>query len=579
MGSTSCGGGDTDYTPPPVCDLTSQRNEQRLYLERAGERRDDYYPKRFSRNFKKNYSADISPTKKHEDIARKVSRSVLELEVRETNSQDLGVGSAWLIAPKYAVTAAHAFIDFQTLERKPTERVFIHTFDGDRIEAEVVYADPRVTRATDLALLRLEREIDATPLKIADRKPLRNEFLMAIGGGQWQKGIGGWTVSAGPALELKSGYPLRTDRMYHAVPTSGGMSGGPIFNEDGEVVSIVSAGSPLSEHTIRNAFGVMPSEVPEDPPERLWVYAFEQPHPYRYSAGPNIEQLKEFYEERIPDDEKPHNAGNYRNDNVWPTGHEFGDKYSPFPLDQFEHMDRTYKEARKATVTIGIRFNDAVAFGSGFIYDENTIVTAGHLGIKTGLKATITAYDNKEYEGTVSKRQFGGLGECDIAVIKMDKPGALSEYPELEIADSSSPKCGDPLVSIGSGDLYDNVGPLQGVGAVYMLTYDYMSEFLSHFTVPGMSGGPIVDRDGKVVSINSRTVGRAGEEGEWNDPGPLVIRNRLPVYIGQDYSEGPNAETIRKFVEEPGFFCPENRPSERNDIPPAVRALGPPQVF
>ncbi|MDE0663249.1 MAG: serine protease [Candidatus Dadabacteria bacterium] len=237
MGAGSCGGG-SDQTPPPVCDLTSQRNQQRL----SGERREDYYPKRFSRDLNfRNYGANISPTEKHKDIARKVSRSVFELEVNGGM-----VGSAWLIAPKYAVTAAHAFIDSQTLEPKPVERGFVHTFDGDRIEAEREYVDPRVTKATDLALLRLEREIDPIPLKIADEIPEKNEFLMAMGGGGMQRGLGGWTVSAGPALELKSGYPISTyyhlpDRMYHAVPISVGMSGGPIFNDKGEVVSIASS--------------------------------------------------------------------------------------------------------------------------------------------------------------------------------------------------------------------------------------------------------------------------------------------------------------------------------------------------
>ncbi|MCY3624475.1 MAG: serine protease [Candidatus Dadabacteria bacterium] len=310
--------------------------------------------------------------------------------------------------------------------------------------------------------------------------------------------------------------------------------------------------------TVRDGFGVMPFEVPEDPPERLWVYAFEQPNPYSYAWGPNIGELKELYEKRIPDYEKPHNAGNYRNDNVWPTGHEFGDKYSPFPLDQFEHMDRIYKEARKAAVTINIRFNDAGAafttFGSGFIYDENTIVTVGHVGIRKNLRAIITTYDNKKHEGTVSKRQYEDGSGCDIAVIKMDEP--LSGYRNLEIADSSSLKCGDPLVSIGSGEAYNSVGRLQGVGTVYMLTQKYVSEFLSHFDVHGMSGGPVIDRNGEVVSVISTGWARPEEGRERNDPGPLVIRTRLPVYIRQDYSDGPNAETIERFVREEGFFCP-----------------------
>jgi len=563
MGIGSCGGGGSgqDYTPPPVCNLDSHRNEHRLHLEREPEGREKYYPKRSSRDFKENYDADISPTQRHRDIAKKLSRSVFDMEFRRIDSPVVGIGTGWLIAPEYVVTAAHAFIDNTTFKDKKVGDVFIHTFDGDRIKVvQRVHVDERVTSATDLALLRLEKEIDAIPLKIADKVPEKNDFLMAMGVGFLQRGIGGWTVSAGPALGLESGYQIsRPDRMYHVVPTSEGMSGGPIFNEDGEVVSIVSQGSGDGK-TVRNGFGVMPFEVPEDPPEDLWVYAFEQPHPHAYSLGPNIKELKRLYE-MIPDSEKPHNAGEYRDNNTWKTGDEFGDKYSPFPLDQFDRMNEEYKKAREGTVTIKISERGSDSFGSGFIYDENTIVTVGHLGTKKGLKAEITTYDTKKHYGEVEKTQDSGLGGCDIAVIRMDEP--LSGYHNLEIADkSSSPKCGDPLVAIGSGGKYNNVGPLQGVGAVYMHTETYVSEFLSHFTVPGMSGGPVVDRNGKVVSLSSTSAGGAREEGEeiqgrWIEPGPLIIRTRLPVYVGQDFSEGPNAETLKRFVTEDNYRCPE----------------------
>ena len=578
MGIGSCGGGGSgqDYTPPPVCNLDSQRNEHRLYIEREPEGREKYYPKRFSRDFEENYGADISPTQTHRDIAKKVSRSVFDMEFREKDGKTIGLGTGWLIAPEYVVTAAHALIDNDTLIKKRIEEIFFYTFEGDRIKVvETEHVDEKVTEGTDLALLRLKdpkdkKRIDAVPLKIADEVPGRNEFLMAMGGGLTQKGIGAWTVSAGPALELKSGYPLRTDKMYHAVPTSGGMSGGPIFNEKGEVVSIVSGSNP-GEDVLREGFGVMPSEVPEHPVEDLWVYAFEQPHPHLYSNGPNIEQLKELYE-RIPEDKKPDNAGEYRDTNTWETGDEFGGKYSPFPLDQFKEMNGVYKKASEAAVIIRIEFVEKgqkyALEGSGFIYDKNTVVTVGH-AIRPegeGDSATVTTYyrngekELNKHHGKVVKSQDSGLGGCDIAVIKMDPP-LSEEYHTLQTADPSSLKCGDPLVVIGSGDIYDSVGPLQGVGAVYMQTQTYVSEFFSPFTVSGMSGGPVVDRNGKVVSISSTIAGRVQEDGEeegrWTKPGPLVIRTRLPVYMGQDFSEGPNAETIKRFVTEDGYRCPE----------------------
>ena len=574
LGSGSCGGGNTGgagYSPPPAseCDLASQRDAQR----RSGQKREDYYPRVFSSDFKKHYGADISPTEDDYSLARKASRSVFEIEFREGNNKHYGaLGSGWLIAPRYIVTAAH------NLRGIDQPRIFVHTFDGATIEAKKVYVDPKAEEGTDLALLSVEEEINAVPLKIADENPGKNEFLMAMGAGSIMRGLGGWTVSAGPALELKSGYTgcpvlnfkyencqhdgcdtvCNAGRMYHAVPTAGGMSGGPIFNSRGEVVSLVSAtrGGLSYRSTLEDGFGIMPFEVRTKPPENLWVYAFVQPDPNSFSYGPNPMEIKGVFD-MIPYDEKPNNAGHYVNGNSWPEAgrHAFGDKYNPFPLDQFDHMQAVYKRAREATVKVRV----GKGSGSGFIYDDNIVVTAGHVAPRENETAVITTEKGRPYDGRVIKTQYQESKEqgCDIAVIEIDDDeGGLSGYPRLEMADSSSLQCGDPLVGIGSAFVYNSVGPLQGVGAVYMRTRTYVSEFISHSTAGGMSGGPIVDKDGKVVSLSSTSFGRAPEGGKWIEPAPLVIHTRLPVYSRQDFSEGPRAETIKRFVEEEGFRCP-----------------------
>ncbi len=559
MGVASCGGSDSTESRtesplflPSRCDLDPQRNEQRL----SGKKREDYYPKVFSRDFSRDYGADISPSEKDYDTVRKVSRSVFEIEF-QVGDGALSVSTGFLIAPRYVVTAAHSIGD------NPQVTIRVHTFDGDTIEAERIYADPEKEDGTDLALLRLKEEIDAVPMKIAEEHPERNELLMAIGGGQIFNGLGGWGVSAGPALELKSGHSpprdRRPGRVYHAVVITPGMSGGPIFNDRGEVVSIVSLishGLDI-EGILRDSFGVTPFQVPNSPPENLWVYGFVQPDPKSLSSGPNPEELKEVFD-KIPDEEKPDNAGEYRSDNKWEkAGHEFGDEYSPFPLDQFDHMQEVYKRAREATVELQVG-EGGDKYGSGFIYDDNTVVTAGHVANVNGERVVIQAFPRGErtvYSGTVFKTQYQNKGGgCDIAVIRTD--GSLREHQPLEMADSSSSlQCGDPLVAIGSADAYNSVGLLQGVGAVYMGTGTYVSEFFSLPISGGMSGGPVVDKNGRVVTLSSTIYGRVEEV--WNDPGPLVIRTRLPVYIRQDFVDGTNVETIKRFVEEDEFFCPE----------------------
>ena len=556
LASVSCGGGTDSGTPPPPptsrCDLASQEDEQRAY------ERDEYFPKIYSRDFSRDLGADISPTDDDYDLARKVSRSVFDVELRGGRNPVRGTG--WLIAPRYVATAAHNVTEQigpvgQGRCEKTDHTVHVHTFDGDTIGAEVVWFDEKCVARTDLALLRLEREIDAIPMKIADRRPGRNEMLMAMGGSGNANGLGSWNVTAGPALELRSGRtghpsgPSRLPgRVYQWVPTgAGGMSGGPIFNRRGEVVSIVST-SGFDGNNTADIFGVRNFQKPDSPPENLWVYGFIQRSPSHFSIGPNPGELRELYN-KDPGLSEPANAGDYRNSNKWErTDHPLGDHYSPFPIDQFDRMNGVYKEARKGTVTVRAgRFN-----GSGFIYDDSTVITVAHVARELGEGADIRTIDGRSHRATVSKTQDGN--DCDIAILKTEEPGALSGYTKLELGDSSSLRCGDPLVQIGSGGAYNAAGELQGLGAVYMTTEEYTSNLLSRSAIGGMSGGPVVDRDGRVVAISSE--GQADLRDEWDRPAPLYIHTRFPVYFRQDKFVGQNPETIRKFIEQSDFYCP-----------------------
>ncbi len=549
--SVSCGGGDADADR---CDLTSQRNAQRAF------KRENYYPKVFSRDFSEHYGADISPGETDYEIARKVSRSVFHIEVSVSGSASVFGGTAWLIAPGYVATAAHNLVDPDTKKFFINPKIVINTFDGEAVKAQTVYADPRAEKGTDLAVLRLEREIDAVPLKIEEERPGRNEFLMAIGHGGILSGLGGWTVTAGPALELQNALPpipAHFGRVYHAVPIESGMSGGPIFNREGEVVSIASAGKGFEASEMKRWFGINSFQDRTSPPENLWVYGFVQRTPQSDLAyGPNPDELRELYN-KVQGLEEPQNAGEYRDSNTWErTANEFGDEYSPFPINRFDDMDRVYKTAREGAVAIEIKRKvpDGVEFsgGSGFIYDDDTVVTAGHVvqNIGKGDPVMIRTIDDKTYPGTLLKAVFDHE-RCDIGIIKTDDPNALSGYKKLSVRNSSSPQCGDPLVGIGSAALYNSVGKPQGVGVTYQLTKKYKSEFISHSAPHGMSGGPVVDINGEVVSLFSTIFGYAEEL----EPAPLIIRTRIPVYIRQESSDGPNAEAIRRFIEEDEFYC------------------------
>ena len=502
----------------------------------------------FPGSFSVDFGIRISP-EKYKDVARQVSRSVFQLQMLEqrptkNNPSDHSACTGWLIAPKYIVTAAHCY-------EETVKVVQVNTFDGTTIEAKLppLHYDADKEDGPDLLLLELEREVtDAAPMKIAEQPPGNNEIVIGMGTPLETEALGGWITSAGPVRTSPD--CNSAGRVCHALNLAGGMSGGPLFNENGEVVSIISSsrngpgydkwlgGSPFPKKALS-----------------LWGYAFKIPKTDSISIGPSPGEIRRLYD-KIPGGE-PENAGEYR-DNQWETtDDELGELYNPFPFDQYESMDSAYKEARKGAVTIKAYPGTG---GSGFIYDDTTIITAGHVAPKKGEQVKITMYDGRIYFGTVEKTSIVNpsdplddiIGsECDVAVIKTETHIDLQKYPTLQLGEPSSLRCGDPLVQIGSADHYNAAGYLQGLAATYMSAGSRSLRFHSPGSTGGMSGGPIVNAEGNVVSLSSTNEGVFFDgASRWAKPGPLIVRTRIPIHYGYGtYSTGPNTESIENFIE------------------------------
>ena len=91
------------------------------------------------------------------------------------------------------------------------------------------------------------------------------------------------------------------------------MSGGPIFNRRGEVVSIVDESDGVNNPD--ELFGIRIFQKPTSP-ENLWVYGFIQILSSDFNRGPNPGELRELYN-KDPGLSEPANAGDYRNSNEW----------------------------------------------------------------------------------------------------------------------------------------------------------------------------------------------------------------------------------------------------------------------
>lgn len=563
----SCGGGSgssddrSGNGPPPgaLCDISSLEAAQRA----TGYDRDNYSPKVNSYDFLRDLGAEYLPKTSHYHLARKVSRSVFKIEFRKEGRDEGGhVGTGWLVAPGYIVTAAHNVVK-NYIERPCIALggdIVVHTFDGETRKAELVWHDSGCVHESDLAVLKLaegEEKITAVPMKIATEDPEEKKMLFAMGAAQGVSALGAWTVTAGPMLEV---HPHRNAVwLYHQVPALSGMSGGPIFNRKGEVVSIVGSSADPASNDPRSDGGRKFYKIKPPPPfeneDLFWIYGFEQRNSDKISEGPDPERMRQLFDD-IPDLSEPENAGVYEDDNKWERAeHPLGEHYSPFPVNRFDEMKEVFKEARKGTVEIKVAVGKFGGGGSGFIYDDSTVITAAHVVEHERVEAdriTIKTRDGKSYPGEVIKKEFNRtwLDGCDIAVIKT-APGALSGYKKLAIADSS-PSCGDPLVQIGSADVYNPVGSPQGLAVVYTRETRYTSEFLSRSAGGGMSGGPVVNSAGEVVTVSSTIFGRGGDQ---HKPGHLYIHTWLPIYSSQEAINGTNAKTIKRIIEEDSFRC------------------------
>jgi serine protease Do len=185
----------------------------------------------------------------------------------------IGEGSGFFIsADGYIVTNNHVADHAQSVQ--------VTTDDGTLYTAKVVGTDER----SDLALLKIDADKQFPFVKFADQRPSVGDWVVAVGN---PFGLGG-TVTAGivSAEARDIGLNPYGDYLQIDAPINRGNSGGPAFNENGEVVGINTAIFSPSGGSVGIGF-----DIPADTAKRVIDQLKEKGYVTRAWIGVDVQPV------------------------------------------------------------------------------------------------------------------------------------------------------------------------------------------------------------------------------------------------------------------------------------------------
>ncbi len=141
--------------------------------------------------------------------------------------------------------------------------------------------------------------------------------------------------------------------------------------------------------------------------------------------------------------------------------------------------------------------------GSGVVIAENRILTNAHN--LHGDEVTVTFADGR----TASARALGVDADGDVAVLEAD----TGDAPALTPVDEASPGIGSPVIALGNPTGHGprvTFGFVSGTGRSFRGPRGRrVAGAIEHTAplMPGSSGGPVVDLDGRLLGINTNRIG------------------------------------------------------------------------
>lgn len=163
------------------------------------------------------------------------------------------------------------------------------------------------------------------------------------------------------------------------------------------------------------------------------------------------------------------------------------------------------------------------AYGTAFFVTKDGYMLTNHHVIEDADRITVTLNDRRELDAVV----VGSDERSDVAVLKVTG----KNFPALPIGASKALRVGEPVLAIGSPFGFDYSA---SAGIVSAKSRNFSRENTVPFIQtdvalnPGNSGGPLFNRKGEVIGINSRIF--SGTGGYMGLSFSIPIDNAMDIY-------------------------------------------------
>lgn len=144
--------------------------------------------------------------------------------------------------------------------------------------------------------------------------------------------------------------------------------------------------------------------------------------------------------------------------------------------------------------------------GSGFLLDSSGLIMTNQHVVGSAFSVKVKLYDGSIVNGRVLRRD----SVADAALVKLE--GEMSEVAGLPICHTDRVRVGQSVVAIGNPLSFSN-SVTQGIVSGFRRNASRSLIQTDTAVNPGNSGGPLLNRDGKVIGIVTEKIASEGIEG------------------------------------------------------------------